>query len=175
MNKYLLSGLGALGLVVLLFYLHSKEVDDAFQSGYDKRDGELNKAWVASQNRVKELEAQNNTALAEHQKEVDSYEKQLAEAERRFKNVTPQVQKQHGVCNPVLGDISLLNSAKGYPIGSSENPSMDDQESRAPSSVTAEAIIRDSQQCASQYETLRGWYLELAGSVKRLKLVSGQP
>jgi hypothetical protein len=173
--KYLLSALVGVGLVALIFYLHTEEVDKSFQSGYDKRSGEVAQSLVEAQDKIRKLEETNNTALANHIKVEEKYKQQLADAKRRFNNVTPEIQRNNGLCNIVLGDISLLNSAKGYSIGSTENPSLDDQGSKAASTITTATLIRDTELCSSQYESLRLDYLELAGTVQRLGLVSGQP
>lgn len=54
-------------------------------------------------------------------------------------------------CNPLRGYISLLNTHKGYPLGSPDNPALAAGEDAKPSALTGERINAELEQCEIDY------------------------
>jgi hypothetical protein len=142
LNKLILPALalGALGLVVALAESHGysrAERDNAKQE---------NKELQAAIAKRDELQAQINNMAGENAELVFKLKNAKLEG---HKYVTEALRSN--ACNPLRGYISVLNTQRGYPIGTPDNPRLAVGEDAKPSSLTGERIHAELEQCEIDY------------------------
>lgn len=93
------------------------------------------------------LQAQIDTMTIENAGLIN----QLRNVKLEAHKYATQAQRSN-LCNLTLGAVSVLNARKGYPVGTSENPSVPAGKDGAPSTVTGEAVTTELESCENDYQ-----------------------
>lgn len=115
------------------------------------------KAKESTANTQAEQKARKTEAdLAQLQLETTQLKVDLKSAQdelsKRIPYVLTDAQKSDS-CNSSRGGVQLLNSARGYSVGTRENPRLTKAEEKQESAYTGERLFTDAKSCEDDYLT----------------------
>lgn len=93
-----------------------------------------------------ELQGEINTLAGQNTELLFKLKNQPLEASRH----ATQAQRSD-TCNLTLGAVSVLNVRKGYPVGTTDNPSVPTGKDGVPSTITGERAQDELEQCEIDY------------------------
>lgn len=137
-------------------------------NGYNRRISE-NYISLQKYNELEDkLRGEIDSLNVQFLNQEESYKSELQQVKEKlhaYHIKRPEIQYIHSDCNAVNADVMRINSARGYPEGSRENPIIREQDASKTSSITQQELVEANINCSEQYEL---WRIRYTGLVSKI-------